>query len=437
MPTPIFICGAECGLTDAHQPAAPGTRRHWSAKIGSVTLETTIVRPGGSTRSHRFTGSGAASRHDLQFDFPTPPTVAVARAYVYFGSFPTAAVGLVGFVSTGAIEYSVGYNPLTQQLEGKAGAIEAGGFDVELGVWYRIDVRAEVSGTTHTVDWQVAINDGTPVVGTQASRAGSADTLASFRYGLGITSSPVTFGEVYVDDAELSVTTGDYPLGAAVVAGRSPGSDDTHNFNLAGDFKAQNTTNIGIGATDSWSKLTTSLGGISNFISTVGASGEYLGWKLVPAPAMGAVHGVEAVSAHHASGTAANAQTMRMIDAGNTVDIFTDADFSTSTTLTIHAKAYATKPSGGAWTKAALDALVLRWSPGFGVVDVSPVPFIDGVVFEIAFTPVAANPWVMEQALACSIVEQMSFGPIPPGSNPAVARKKRRRMAAILGGNLA
>jgi hypothetical protein len=86
---------------------------------------------------------------------------------------------------------------------------------VTLNQWYRIDMLADRTGTTWTLDWQV---DG--VTQTQATKSGQVAGQAWSRFDLYGGDSADAHGNSFDhDDVIVSVTSGDYPLGEVQVIG--------------------------------------------------------------------------------------------------------------------------------------------------------------------------------------------------------------------------
>lgn len=382
--TPIFVCGAECGIVSA---GASGGVLHWNTVNGTVTADTgTFHAPG--IRSYKFTTAAGASIYVAKN--LASPTILVGRCYVNFSSLPSATCRIVEGVPAAGNDPEIEFDAATSKLFAAVAGTRTGstGFSVTTGTWYRLDFRFDVSGTTRTS--QLSVN------GTDAGTAGSAataSTLNSVRIGIN-TFSTTANGTHFIDDIILSTTTADFPIGASGVVGLSPNQDGTHNFNLAGDFKYTNTTNVAVGATDTWTHVdAVPLTQITDFLAVVGAANtEYLEWRFAASPSdVATINGVEVVSSHHSASTTANKETMRLIDGASSSDVFTDTDFS-QTTICYNSKQYATKPSTGAWTKTTLDAVKVRWNSSFGTVDESPVPFIDGVILEADYVAQATNP---------------------------------------------
>jgi hypothetical protein len=393
VPTPTFICGAECGNT-LPGTLIPGTEKHWDAKQGTPSIDSTIAHAGG----YSFLHSTSASVSFLEKTFTL--TDGVFRAYVYLQTLPPSTDirnPIVGFAVTGGLNYAVGYDPATGLWGATAGTALSllTGPPAVAGRWYRIEGKASVGASPHTIDWSV---DGVPQ--TQVTRAATATAFIAFRHGCSFQTTNPTNYIVNVDDVTLSETLADYPLGPGLVAGLHLRADGTHNMSAVTDFKVNNTTNMSsINPTDTWTHLVGLMDNITDFLAASGVSaGEYLEWLLESMPDALVINGVEFVMSCHSAGTAANKATLRMIDGATTIDVFTDLDISNAA-LSLFSTTMLTAPSGGAWTKAKLDALKLRWGSSWTAVDISPVPFIDGVRLEVDYVPLPTQPLVRLQAV--------------------------------------
>ncbi len=358
---------------------------HWTSVTGTApTIETALARTAGG-KAFRFTTSAATGR--WQRDFTAGIRTAVMRVAIRFESLPNIDTTIAGWGITSGGVPMLKYRTATTDLVPSVGATDGStGFTVTTGVWYVVDLKCDTSSGTRTCNAQVAVDGQPPTDLGAASVSVAAFDLANIRIGSGAAGETPT-ADILFDDFAHSVTLGDYPLGWGKVVGLRPRADGTHNASSNTDFQVNDTTNIATNATDTWQNLDDPLDNLTDFIAANGAaSGEYLEWLMDAMPAVASINGVEVVSSHHSAGTAANKQTMRLIDGGSSSDVFTDADFSV-TQLLINSKQYTTKPSSGAWTKTTLDAVKLRWGSSFGTVDIAPVPYIDAIVLEADYVP--------------------------------------------------
>jgi hypothetical protein len=410
--TTVFCCGAECGIVVAGQTG--GGTLHWNTALNSPAVTTSTVRSG--DRAYLFSANNLPCR--LEHAVTGSPTVGVMRVYIRFpaGQLPDANCTVCGFVDAGNQPIGVQYNTATQTLSGIALATLGGSFPVVEDTWYRIDLRATVSATRQ-VEWQV---DG--VAQTGASQ-GAASTLATARIGVQLINNTLDVaGQMLADDILLSVTSGDYPLGASSVVRVALDSDGTHSFSANTDFEYNDTTGIATNATNTYTYIDELPTGVTDFLACTGAAaGEYLEWNVGTMPETpDSINGVEVVSAHHSQGTAANKQSLRMIDGVTTANVLTDADFS-HTQIGYNSTHYTLAPSAVPWTQALVEALKFRWAGSFTAVDISPVPYIDGLMLEVDYVPNTTPIVTLElnQALACFTIDnlvQFSVGspPQPP-----------------------
>lgn len=384
MPTPIFVCGAECAVPAIGTAQPAGSLRHWEAFTANVTIDTTIVRGNGSVRSFKFNPAASTARIRSLFAAAVgSPATLVWRFAVYFSTLPNQ-IAIISHGVGAASSLGIRYNPTGTKLEAFAGPTPtvAGSFTVTTGQWYVIDVKA-VLDTTETVDWRV---DG--VAQTQLSVGGLvAATGTGVSFGEPTTAFTGTF---YIDDIAVSGTSGDYPLGDGRVVGLWPRADGTHSFTL-NDFVDETGAAIATSSTTAWTHLKNPLSNVVTGVevrqAVIRSTGylEFL-FDALPANVGTTINGVAVVSQHYAEGTGADTQSMRLEDGATESAILALVDFS-DTSSDYNYKMYATAPStSAAWTVALVNALKIRW--GYST-DVIAVPDLGGVMFEVDYFPVS------------------------------------------------
>jgi hypothetical protein len=213
MSTPVFCCGFEC-----RRAAGPGHWSNWSSG-GTKTIQATYARNGG----YALRNQASAALQSYVAYTPGGYAYGVARFYLYFVSLPGADCPVIAqwYPNAGG-NVLLGYTQSTSSLcLGPYGAQVAGPV-VAAGVWYRIDLKADVHANPHLYDWQV---DG--VAQTQVSVAAAASTVYAFDLG-SYDPYPSTFDIAY-DDFVFSNTAADYPWGAGMIKGYVPTSDGTHS----------------------------------------------------------------------------------------------------------------------------------------------------------------------------------------------------------------
>ena len=290
MATPVFVCGAECGVVAAAS--------HWITSTGTTSFSTTTVRTGArSLRVNPTAGTG-------EFDTLALASSAdwVVRAYVYFATLPSATTSFISRVGT---VIGVWFNASDSKVYvgSDASTLGATGVSVTTGQWYRIDFKY----TATTLDAQV---DGAAV--GQLTGTYSAFTQ------LAIGRSATVTKDLFFDDIIISQTAVDYPLGAGFVKSYIPNADGTHNVAGANDFERTLTgTDITNATTDAYTliderPLPTTAVDFINGVAPPNAT-DYVEWQYEDSTESSAPRGVEAVIVHHdASGAGTNNFTVTL-----------------------------------------------------------------------------------------------------------------------------
>lgn len=390
MPTPNFVCGAECGVNAIGTAQPAGSLRHWSTFGASVSVQTGGGKTSGdhSLRSYKFNPAAATTdtlAHLFSGAIASPSTL-VVRFKLLFDVLPNA---IHTIVSNQAGNNGIRYNPTGTKLEafaGNATTTVAGGFVPVVGTVYLVDVKM-VRDTTATTDWRID-----EVAQTQASKGSqTAATTTGFTLGhngTGANGSVATTATYYIDDIITSGASADYPFGPGRIVGLYPVADSSQGPDIAaGHFKYENSTNVAVGATDTWSHLQNPLSTtVGNFISVNTTTGtSYLQWLFsqLGGPCR-AVNGVCFVSAHHSAGTGANTQDWSVLDnAGNgPIGIVVGYDYS-DTSISFNSVIRSINLGGGAWSEigtAGINEVRARYT---GTADIVAVPFIDGICMEV------------------------------------------------------
>ncbi len=392
MVTPIFVCGAECGVDAAGNTSPAGSVRKFTLVGATASIQTGGGLTAGPHSLRSFKLNPAAGVDDIVqcnfFSTIGAPATCVGRVMVRFAVLPNAIHTIVSSSSGGC---GIRYNPTGTQLEAFAGATTltiAGAFVPVVDTWYRIDFKF-VLNTTSTTDWQV-----NGVAQTQASHAGSSLALTSLNIGHNTvntanTGSAATTATYYADDVCISGTGGDYPIGPGRVAGLFPTADGTHSYDAATDFLYDNSSNVNATSsleTGTWANLQNplSVSTITHFMATASATGlEYLEWALADMSETPiSINAVAIVSTHHSATAAANTQSLRIEDGATEEAVLALVAYNTTTITSEHRVDAVAPSSSAAWTLAKVNALKVRW--GYSN-DVAPVPFIDGVCAEVDY----------------------------------------------------
>jgi hypothetical protein len=303
--------------------------------------------------------------------------------YVSYGSGGPIIVR--GAVSGGNNRLEVWVGGVLQQTSGQ---------NLSTDTWYPLDLELVTNGTTWTVNWQV--ND---VAQTAASVGGkSAQNVVTFELGA---VSSISGWRVYFDDLQISVTNGDYPLPDAKIVGASPDGVGTHDLtggnatfsytdnsftgstNFSGTTDASAVTRIdefpaaGTGVlTDTSFLRQTVASAITSLLPTTNyAEFTYAHGSLTETPIA-----VRHIAAVRAATTTACQLGIALNESGASTVASLAGDPSETAALRYWARTHATKPSGGTWTNAALQALRARVFSS----DVSPNPWVAALMVEIA-----------------------------------------------------
>ena len=385
MATPVFVCGAECGVVAAAS--------HWITSTGTTSFSTTTVRTGArSLRVNPTAGTG-------EFDTLALASSAdwVVRAYVYFATLPSATTSFISRVGT---VIGVWFNASDSKVYvgSDASTLGATGVSVTTGQWYRIDFKY----TATTLDAQV---DGAAV--GQLTGTYSAFTQ------LAIGRSATVTKDLFFDDIIISQTAVDYPLGAGFVKSYIPNADGTHNVAGANDFERTLTgTDITNATTDAYTliderPLPTTAVDFINGVAPPNAT-DYVEWQYEDSTESSAPRGVEAVIVHHdASGAGTNNFTVTLREsAGGTSGNIWSGTTNVGATITYKRAHFATVPgTADAWTTTKFNALRSR----FLVSDASPDPYIDAAMLEAEF-PEAGGPVTVTPGTAA--LATATFAPV-------------------------
>lgn len=375
-----YACGAECGI--AAQGLAAAANRHWGVGgTGSPSIETSVVRSG--ARSFRFATSCWLSKAAVT----SSTTVMYGRGYFRVSSVAPAAAKIIWWAQTNT-------TPEPNIRMSTSGVLQAcfgttvvqSGPTIEADRWYGYEVEADVSAAVNVIKWRIW--DGRWTDQTNASQNNGAKTISETDIGDGAADCTV-----YLDDlvGASGTTAGEFYSSTTPAGGRVlrylPTSDGTHSAFTTGDFRDTANANLANTATNIYTFLDdddqTSL---ADFVrQSVAGAGKYVRLRFADESVYNRPRCVAVTSTHHSSGTGANEMHLRVSDDGSTwTNIWgnwaaTGVDISDTTAHYLH-KVMATKPSGGAWTNAAVNSTEAQWGNSD---DVSAVPYIDSVSLEV------------------------------------------------------
>lgn len=376
MPTPVWLTGFE------RYPATLTTNGGGlaDAVVGTISVQTTTKRTG--TYAFRANPSPAASSY-MAKNVSGSPTTMVGVLYFRIAAWPsgTAKIQLFRCYSS-ATAFTIYLDYPTRTLHGEIGSTSGGlTAAISLDTWYRVDFKA-VCTASATLDIQL---DGTAA--TQATSTITATSFTDFRFG---SISSVTI-DIFYDDIEISVTSGDYPIGATAVEGLYASADGTHNAGT-NVIEAQDGTDIG--TTTAYNKVDSApIGNTTTYIKQVAVGTGNYAEVVFPDTAGSTIHGGRGLLCYTSSATQANQGGFGFIDEDTTYrEIWgnptTRADYSDGSTSNLfYRSAQITAPTGG-WDAAAVNALKARM--GYSN-DISPVPYWIDILLEIAYQGAPPN----------------------------------------------
>lgn len=324
--------------------------------------------------------------------------------YVKFDSLPSGADCRICSTFTSAGGQIIGVD-----TNGKWYAESGGGTRVtdsvgpSTGQWYRIDFDSNTAADPHWLDWSV-----NGVAKTRASGSTAADTQDSILFG----TTQATTVDMYLDDCAISITAGDYPIGGTYVLGFLPNADGSHS-NQANFQDAGNTAISGVNpAYDQMDAVP--LSSRTEYITqTANGTGDYVEVAFPNSSETAPIRAVQVTCAASADTTSTENAGHVLRDGSSDGTVFNGDTSQTSDVFL--SLCFATKPSGGAWTDAAFDALTFRF--GYSS-DANPDPHCGGVILEVAY----AEPGVYN--------ESISLG---AGGGVATARQTQQRPTMALG----
>lgn len=376
-PTLVRIIGFEHGIT----PSANGGGLCNLVTGSACSISSSIKRTG--SYSLRVNATGTASYISYVTNIQGN-TVLVGRAYFYIAAYPDNSDSFV-WVDLASQKYVFGVEAASPHrvycYYSGSGTFHYSTFNISsLNTWYGIDFKINVVNNPQLVDWRIWQDGNTPTAQTQISEPYAATTVYSFNIG---TNYNGTVDE-YIDDAVLSVTSGDYPIGIGGVEGFLPNEDGTHN---AGTNIIEDNTGADIGAVTAYDKVNTvPFGGTATYIRQFATgTGNYAEVNFADT-SQTVIHGAQATLAYRASNTTANEGACTVIDEDATVNEVwgnptTRADYSESSPFY---KFKALPNPAGTWDQSA--ANVLKTRMGYSN-NVATYPYWLDILIEVAYGP--------------------------------------------------
>jgi hypothetical protein len=356
--TAAFVSGFETGTLPT------GTGLWTLATAGGTPVTDSSVKRNGtySLKIAKTTGNSNVSKA-----IPGTPNTAAARVAIRFATLPAANVSqLVTLQTTGGNSPTIYYYTATQKLALKMnGSTAIATSTVAAGTWYVIDMTADIASNPRTANWSL---DGVDMGGVSSAEVGS--TVSDLRIGSGVSGDAFTAN---YDDAIVSATASDYPIGdGKVVALRTTGQG-THN-GVAGVVVNEDDSAIGAGsparlADDPMTSTATYLK------QTATGASAYAELTFADT-ADTCFNGVQATAATHSSAASGTNNAKAVVASGA-------ASTSLFTNINGTSLKYATSivtPPAGPWSQSGVNALVAQ--AGYAT-SVSTVPYWDAFVVEV------------------------------------------------------
>ena len=406
MPTPVFVCGAECGVTGGGTTfamAGTSANGHWQTMDTGWTVDSSFFAPGGSTRSYKIATTTTAKQ--LARTFAAASNFAVARFKIMWTTLPSTAT-LVAWFDGGTSICGLRYNGGNLEMYQKSTGTTQIGPAVVTGRWYTVEMKWDTSANPWLGSWQV---DGVPY--GNVSAAAVAATRTGFIVGNDLSATQT----MYVDDMIVSQTLADYPIGDGVVLGLNPISDGLHSF-TAGDFKYDSSggTNVLTTATDVYTHIDDTIDNTTDsiFQAVIRTTGyvevrfKSLPWQLPDGRGIKAINGIAVVGGFHASASTACTCSLRIEDGATESAVFALLSPGATSIVNFY-KMYATSPAASVpWQRGTLNGLLARF--GYSS-DVTPFPACDSLVIEADVAPTRLQHELVRQMMSTSPQPQASL----------------------------
>lgn len=363
----LYLTGFEYGITPTNAGLGLATG------VSNVAIDSTIKHTG----NYSLRCQTSANTSYIYWNI-TNSTVVIGRVYFYFDTLPNTSLNILYFITNNTTYANFRYNSTSEILQcSYTGATTIDGPAVTTGSWYCLDFQIDVSGTTHSIDWQV--NESAQ---TQVSISGRTRTSV-YRCVLGLQQTNST-ADMYYDDLVLLDGNGSYPIGPGGTVGLVPNSDGTHN---AGTDVIENQDGTDIGVVSAYpllDEIPMTIGSGYYVRQAENGTGNYAEVNFDDTTISDAnIIGMMSVLGYYSGGTLTNHGKAVVSYDGFTYhnDVIIDGDMSVTTA------AFASKAiTNTSWTQSEANAMQAR--VGYSS-DASPYPYWFSLLLELAYT--AAN----------------------------------------------
>lgn len=384
-----LACGAECA-TKAQNNSTADADTHFRWQGGTPTIDTATPRSGARCWSF----AAAVTAPTLEHIGPASQTISYLRGYFRLSSVAPSAT-----VTIFTLSMNAGTAPTVTVTTGGVLQFNVGGGAVSgptlsAATWYGVELEVDVSANPHTGRWRTWDASGGWVTQTAPTNyTNAATTILSTTMGcVGVTSGTT----VLVDDllyGYATVAGTDYD--PAVSKGGKvlrylPNADGAHSF-LQNDFRYNAAgTQFAMSATDIYTYLDDDdQTSNADFIAQdVIRSTGYVEIQFADEATETAPRCVGVTSYHQGETNNAHTMSLKVSDDNftSTTAVWTDYDtsFSAAAMMDLH-QVLASKPSGGGWTTAAVNAMKARWGYSTDVLD---RPYFHNISLEVEWTEV-------------------------------------------------
>lgn len=354
MATPFWLSGFEYGLAT---PVVSGGGL-FATITGSPTISSSIKKTGGySLRIYNAT----AATNGATPTIPGEPDVVIGKFDVYFAdAWPGATTKLICIYFEAGATARVYIDPATQKIGCgfSGGTAQYANKVLSLNTWYRVDFKVNASANPNVIDVQV---DGT--ASNQANFAQAATHVNNVYFGDVITA---TVKDIYFDNAILSATAEDYPIGACEIEGLRPADDVDTEAPGTNSLESSDGTDISYAANKGFQYLdenpwvsTANADYVRGTLNTLGDN-DHCDIAFADT-AEATILGVRALLQYASASTSANLGAAAIFDSNGQKTVLwgdptgTRADYSE--TSAFYKSAQVATPSGG-WTKDHVNGLV-------------------------------------------------------------------------------
>jgi hypothetical protein len=393
---PIWMTGFEYG-------SFPGTSSLYGAASGisGIAVDTTVVRTG--AYSVRISPAGSSVYFGNGSGLSWGQIEVVHMAF-QFAALPTAEAAVMQVFTnggTGTMAATLYYKPSSgkwaMSLHG-GGTAWSGRTEVEAslgpvaGQWQTFDVKFQNYVNPAVVDWYV--NGVAQPQHTRAMTGSPTSTGVNFGQS-GITTSATYTG--YYDDIMFSKTSSDFPLPDIRIDALKPNGMGTHN--TPGNYQQTvgatgspptGGTSSAISAT-SWQTVDeVPMTSTADFIKEVTAgAGSYIELAFEDTTQT-CVRGASVFAGVQTTATQALNLKLNSVTNGFNYTIYNGSIGSTGLRYIQGVVTQdAANPGTGPWTQTIVNGIVTRFGMSS---DASPNPYLQGIVLEYAWMPVAAGP---------------------------------------------